>query len=215
MEKPRSVGLGFAVVVKVMGPAGGEGTHTQTHVEKANGKWLRSVVQQGGESDGENEGGDWWDGVRFNQTLCDVICRTAIYSSLKQFSPNFFPHLLYPESWNSVQWRSFILKKKKHWIHSLKIKYRTVRAFYKLKWKSLDNRRVCVSVCTYVHVCVCVSSVSWAAALEVKWPVKPYIQLEALLKKRKCEVSNKSSLSLSSLLLYQQQISVFSGRAAL
>lgn len=104
---------------------------------------------------------------------------------------------------------------KKHWIHSLKIKYRTVRAFYKLKWKSLDNRRVCVSVCTYVHVCVCVSSVSWAAALEVKWPVKPYIQLEALLKKRKCEVSNKSSLSLSSLLLYQQQISVFSGRAAL
>lgn len=129
--------------------------------------------------------------------------------------PQLFSHLLYPESWNSVQWRSFILKKKKHWIHSLKIKYRTVRAFYKLKWKSLDNRRVCVSVCTYVHVCVCVSSVSWAAALEVKWPVKPYIQLEALLKKRKCEVSNKSSLSLSSLLLYQQQISVFSGRAAL
>lgn len=210
MEKPRSVGLGFAVVVKVMGPAGGEGTHTQTHVEKANGKWLRSVVQQGGESDGENEGGDWWDGVRFNQTLCDVICRTAIYSSLKQFSPNFF--LISFIQKVETRCSEGLLFWKKHWIHSLKIKYRTVRAFYKLKWKSLDNRRVCVSVCTYVHVCVCVSSVSWAAALEVKWPVKPYIQLEALLKKRKCEVSNKSSLSL---LLYQQQISVFSGRAAL
>ena len=47
---------------------------------------------------------------------------------------------------------------------------------------------LCVCVC----VCVCVSSVSWAAALEVKWPVKLHFQLEALPKKRKCEVLNKS-----------------------
>ena len=84
--------LDFAVVVKVMGAVGGEGTHTHTHThgQKANGKWLRSDVQQGGESDGGNEGGDWWESVCLNQTLCDVICCTAIYSSLKLFPLTFF-----------------------------------------------------------------------------------------------------------------------------
>jgi len=45
-KKPRSVRLGFAVVVKVTGPVGGKRgpthtythTHTRTHIEEANGK---------------------------------------------------------------------------------------------------------------------------------------------------------------------------------
>lgn len=52
-----------------------------------------------------------------------------------------------------------------------------------------------------MHVCLCEhtvhgcrSSVSWEMALEVKWPVEPYLQPEPLRKKRKCELLNKRPL---------------------
>lgn len=45
------------MLVKVMGPVGGE-RDSQTERQKAGGKLLRSVVQQGAESDGEDGGED-------------------------------------------------------------------------------------------------------------------------------------------------------------
>lgn len=52
-----------------------------------------------------------------------------------------------------------------------------------------------------MHVCLSAhtlyarrSSVSWEMALEVKWPVEPYLQPEPLRKKRKSELLNKRPL---------------------
>lgn len=50
-------------------------------------------------------------------------------------------------------------------------------------------------VCLSAHtVDACRSSGSWEMALEVKWPVEPYLQPEPLRKKRKCELLNKRPL---------------------
>lgn len=54
MEKSRSVWIGFAAVVKVMGPVGGKGTHTYRR-PMANDSGLLFSRE---ESHGENEGGD-------------------------------------------------------------------------------------------------------------------------------------------------------------
>lgn len=52
---------------------------THIHAHRANGNWLRSVVQQGWESDDENEG-DWWDCVCVSVSLY-VKCHLFFSSS--------------------------------------------------------------------------------------------------------------------------------------
>lgn len=75
MEKPRSVWNGFAVVVKVMGPVGGKGTHTY-RMPIANDSGLlfsredRAMAKMTVAIDRT---------VCFSQTLCDIFSNFFLF----------------------------------------------------------------------------------------------------------------------------------------